>query len=301
MNIRIGTNPIAWSNDDLPALGGDTALETCLSQARQAGFVGIELGNKFPRNTATLRPILAAHDLALISGWYSGALCERGADAEMAALRPHLDLLKAMGCNVLIYAECTGTVHGSQNIPLSRRPMMAEADWAPFAARLTALAEMTAAENIALCVHHHMGTRIQTGPEIDRMMDMTGDAVKLLLDTGHATWAGADPAALARRHRARIGHVHCKDVRAAVMAEANAGDWSFLDAVIAGVYTVPGDGIVDLAAVLRELPDYDGWLVVEAEQDPARANPLRYAKLGHAAVMAALPGPARSLSENSLW
>ena len=290
MSVRIGTNPIAWSNDDLPALGGDTPLATCLAEAREAGFVGIELGNKFPRDAALLRPILAAHELALISGWYSGALCERDVAAEMAALRPHLDLLKAMGCSVLIYAECTGTVHGSQSVALSRRPVMAEADWAPFAARLTALAEMTASEGVALCVHHHMGTRIQTGAEIDRMMAMTGDAVKLLLDTGHATWAGTDPATLARRHRARIGHVHCKDVRAGVMAEANAWDWSFLDAVIAGVYTVPGDGMIDLSSILRELPGYDGWLVVEAEQDPARANPLQYAKLGYATVMAALPG-----------
>ena len=290
MSVRIGTNPIAWSNDDLPALGGDTPLETCLSEARQAGFVGIELGNKFPRDAAGLRPILDAHGLALISGWYSGTLCERDAAAEMIALRPHLDLLKAMGCTVLIYAECTGTVHGSQGVPLSHRPVMAEADWAPFATRLTALADMTASDGVTLCVHHHMGTRIQTGAEIDRMMASTGDAVKLLLDTGHATWAGADPAALARRHRARIAHVHCKDVRAAVMAAADAGDWSFLDAVIAGVYTVPGDGMVDLTAVLRELPGYDGWLVVEAEQDPARANPLQYAKLGYAAVKAAMPG-----------
>ena len=289
MRVRIGTNPIAWSNDDLPALGGDTPLATCLAEARQAGFVGIELGNKFPRDAAQLRPILDSHGLALISGWYSGALCERDAIAEMIALRPHLDLLKAMGCTVLIYAECAGTVHGSQGVPLSRRPVMADADWAPFAARLTTLAEMTASEGVALCVHHHMGTRIQTGAEIDRMMAMTGDAVKLLLDTGHATWGGADPAALARRHRARIGHVHCKDVRADVMARANASDWSFLDAVIAGVYTVPGDGMVDLPAVLRELPDYEGWLVVEAEQDPAQANPLQYARMGYAAVMAAMP------------
>ena len=288
MSVRIGTNPIAWSNDDLPALGGDTPLETCLTEAREAGFVGIELGNKFPRHAAQLRPILDAHGLALISGWYSGALCERDAAAEMIALRPHLDLLKAMGCTVLIYAECTGTVHGSQGVPLSRRPVMAEADWAPFAARLTKLADIVAADGVALCVHHHMGTRIQTSDEIDRMMNMTDDAVKLLLDTGHATWGGANPAALARRHRARIGHIHCKDVRAGVMAQANAGDWSFLDAVIAGVYTVPGDGVVDLAAVLRELPGYDGWLVVEAEQDPAAANPLQYAKLGYTSVMAAL-------------
>jgi len=288
MAIRIGTNPIAWSNDDLPELGGATPLETCLSEARSAGYVGIELGNKFPRNVSLLQPILAAHDLALVSGWYSGELITRDADAEIRAMRPHLDLLKAMGCKVLIFAETTGTVHGSQNVPLSRRPVMADAEWAPWAARLTKLAEAVAAEGLDLVVHHHMGTRIQTETEIDRMMALTGPAVKLLLDTGHATWGGANPVALARRHRARIAHVHAKDVRPDVMQAANAGDWSFLNAVIAGVYTVPGDGMVDFPAVFRELPNYDGWVVVEAEQDPAKANPLEYAKLGYATVKAAL-------------
>ena len=288
MAIRIGTNPIAWSNDDLPELGGATPLETCLSEARSAGYVGIELGNKFPRNANQLRPILAAHDLALVSGWYSGELVTRDADAELRAMRPHLDLLKAMGCKVLIFAETTGTVHGSQNVELSRRPVMAEAEWKPWAARLTRLAEAVAAEGLDLVVHHHMGTRIQTEAEIDRMMALTGPAVKLLLDTGHATWGGADPVALARRHRARIAHVHAKDVRPDVMAAANAGDWSFLNAVIAGVYTVPGDGMVNFPAVFHELPGYDGWVVVEAEQDPAKANPLEYARLGYATVKAAL-------------
>ena len=288
MAIRIGTNPIAWSNDDLPELGGATPLETCLSEARSAGYVGIELGNKFPRNASQLQPILAAHDLALVSGWYSGELITRDAPAELAAMRPHLDLLKAMGCNVLIFAETTGTVHGSQPIALSQRPVMAEADWAPWAARLTTLAEAVAAEGLDLVVHHHMGTRIQTEAEIDRMMALTGPAVKLLLDTGHATWGGADPVALAQRHRARIAHVHAKDVRPAIMAAANSGDWSFLNAVIAGVYTVPGDGMVNFPAVFQALPGYSGWVVVEAEQDPAVANPLKYAQLGYATVKAAL-------------
>ena len=288
MAIRIGTNPIAWSNDDLPELGGATPLETCLSEARSAGYVGIELGNKFPRNANQLRPILAAHDLALVSGWYSGELVTRDADAELRAMRPHLDLLKAMGCKVLIFAETTGTVHGSQNVELSRRPVMAEAEWKPWAARLTRLAEAVAAEGLDLVVHHHMGTRIQTETEIDRMMALTGPAVKLLLDTGHATWGGANPVALARRHRARIAPVHAKDVRPDVMAAANPGDWSFLNAVIAGVYTVPGDGMVNFPAVFHELPGYDGWVVVEAEQDPAKANPLEYARLGYATVKAAL-------------
>ena len=165
---------------------------------------------------------------------------------------------------------------------------MAEAEWKPWAARLTRLAEAVAAEGLDLVVHHHMGTRIQTEAEIDRMMALTGPAVKLLLDTGHATWGGADPGALARRHRARIAQVHAKDVRPDVRAAANAGDWSFHNAVIAGVYTVPGDGMVNFPAVFHELPGYDGWVVVEAEQDPAKANPLEYARLGYATVKAAL-------------
>lgn len=281
MAVRLGTNPIAWSNDDLRELGGATPLETCLAEARQAGFSGIELGHKFPRTAPELRAMLAKHDLALVSGWYSAALLERDAATEMAAMRPHLDLLKALGCAVLILAETSDAVHGNREMPLSRRPVLAEPDWPHFGERLTALAEMAAAEGLAIAYHHHMGTVVQSGEDIERLMAATGPALKLLLDTGHAAFAGADPAALARRFRGRIAHVHCKDVRPDVMQQARHADWSFLDAVVAGVFTVPGDGMVDFATVLRELPGYDGWLVIEAEQDPEKANPLRYATMGH--------------------
>ena len=280
MAVRLGTNPIAWSNDDLRALGGATPLETCLAEARQAGFAGIELGHKFPRTAPALRAVLAKHDLALVSGWYSAALLERDAAAEMAAMRPHLDLLKALGCTVLILAETSNAVHGDRAVPLSRRPVLAGADWPRFGERLTALAERAAAEGVAIAYHHHMGTVVQSGEDIERLMAATGPALNLLLDTGHAAFAGADPVALARRFRGRIAHVHCKDVRADVMQEAGRGDWSFLDSVVAGVFTVPGDGMVDFAAVLRELGGYDGWLVIEAEQDPEKAEPLRYATMG---------------------
>jgi len=280
MAVRLGTNPIAWSNDDLRELGGATPLEICLAEARQAGFAGIELGHKFPRTAPTLRAVLAQHDLALVSGWYSAALLERDAASEMAAMRPHLDLLKALGCTVLILAETSNAVHGDRAVPLSRRPVLAGADWPRFGERLTALAEMTAAEGLAIVYHHHMGTVVQSAEDIDRLMAATGPALKLLLDTGHASFAGADPVALAHRWRPRIAHVHCKDVRAEVMQQSRRDDSSFLDAVVAGVFTVPGDGMVDFPAVLRELPGYDGWLVIEAEQDPAKANPLRYARMG---------------------
>jgi len=278
--IRIGTNPIGWSNDDLRELGGATPLETCLSEAHQAGYAGIELGHKFPRDAGTLRPVLQAHGLDLVSGWYSASLRTQSVEAERAALRPHLDLLKAMGCTVLVFAETSDAVHGDPALPLSGRPVMPDAEWPDFAARLTELADAVAAEGVALAYHHHMGTVVQTAPEIDRLMATTGPSVKLLLDSGHATFAGADPVALARRHHARVVHVHCKDVRQAVMQEALDNDWSFLDAVVAGVFTVPGDGGVDFAAVLSELPGYSGWLVVEAEQDPVKAHPLTYALMG---------------------
>jgi len=281
MQVRLGINPITWSNDDLFELGGETPLETCLSEAHAAGYAGIELGHKFPRTPEALRPVLTAHHLALVSGWYSARLLTRSAEAEFVAARPHIDLLKAMGCQIFISAEISNAVHGDRAVPLSRRPHLADADWPGFARRLTAFAEAVAREGLTLAYHHHMGTVVQTGAEIDRLMHLTDPAVTLLLDTGHAVFAGADPVALARIHAARITHVHCKDVREAVMTRAKADEKSFLDSVVAGVFTVPGDGMVDFPAVLATLPTYTGWLVVEAEQDPAQAHPLTYARLGH--------------------
>ena len=278
--IRIGANPIGWSNDDMVELGGHIPLEQCLAEAKAAGFEGMELGNKFPREAEKLKPILDAHGLALVSGWYSTFLIERDVDAELEAADAHVRLLKAMGCEVIIVAECTRTVHGKKDEPLSHRPVMTEAEWRRFTGRLAEFAKKLRGLGLRLVYHHHMGTVVQSEAEIDRLLAETGPAVKLLLDTGHAAWGGADPAALARRHRDRIGHVHTKDVRKNVMARAARGDWSFLDSVVEGVYTVPGDGMIDFAAVFRELRAYSGWVVVEAEQDPAKADPATYAKLG---------------------
>ncbi len=281
MTVRIGVNPIGWSNDDMRELGGETPLETCLAEAKQAGFEGVELGHKFPREKRALKAALAPFGLACVSGWYSAALLARDAAAEMEALRPHLDLLKAMGCTVLILAETSNAIHGDAARPLSTRPVLPRGGWAEFGARLTSVAEATLREGVRLVYHHHMGTVVQSAEDIDALMAHTGDAVHLLLDTGHAVWGGADPAVLARRYHARIGHVHTKDVRRAAMERARAKDWSFLDAVVEGVYTVPGDGMVDYPAVLHALPGYDGWVVIEAEQDPAKAHPLTYATLGY--------------------
>jgi myo-inosose-2 dehydratase len=280
MAVRFGTNPIAWSNDDLRELGGETPLETCLAEAKEAGYEGIELGHKFPREATALKAVLAKAGLDLVSGWYSSALLVRDAREEMKHLRAHLDLLKALGSNILIFAETSSATHGDRSKPLTRRPTLKAGDWREFGQRVTEVAEAVAKEGVALAYHHHMGTVVQSREDIDAFMESTGSAVKLLLDTGHATFGGADPVALAKKYRPRIAHVHCKDVRKDVLATARARDLSFLDAVVEGCFTVPGDGMVDFPAVLGALPGYSGWLVVEAEQDPEKANPLTYARMG---------------------
>ena len=200
----------------------------------------------------------------------------------MVALRPHLDLLKALGATVLVFAETSGAVHGDRSTPLASRPVLDEAGWQRLGPAMTAVAELTLAEGVRLVYHHHLGTVVETEAEIDHLMRQTGEAVHLLLDTGHAAAAGADPVALARRWRSRISHFHAKDVRPEILARVRGERLSFLDGVIAGMFTVPGDGCVDYPAVLRELAGYAGWAVVEAEQDPGTANPLAYARLGFA-------------------
>ena len=290
MPVRLGISPIGWSNDDLPELGGSTPLETCLTEARLAGFEGIELGNKFPRDPAILRPILEKFGLSLISGWYSGRVRERSLAEELAAIEDHRALLVEMGCAVLVYAETSGSIAADRQHPLRSRTRLHDGDWREFGARLTELAEHLSRRGIQLVYHHHMGTVVESEVEIDRLMAATDESVGLLLDTGHLAFAGADPAAIAWRYGHRIKHVHCKDVRRDVLARVHAADASFLDAVLEGVFTVPGDGFLDFGEVLAALAatHYSGWLVVEAEQDPAKAPPLAYARLGFAQLGAAV-------------
>ena len=284
MPVRIGVNPIGWTNDDLETLGDDTSLDTCLAEARQAGYAGIELGRKFPRRPAELRVVLREHGLDLVSGWYGSHLLRHGAKEEIAAMQAHAGLLAALGCTAMVFAEEMGSVHGRLGVPLSSRPRLAEGDWPKLGEALSEVAQHLAGRGIRLAYHHHMGTVVETEAEIDRLMETTDPAVGLLLDTGHLTYAGGDVLAVARRHAQRVAHVHCKDVRPAVLADARRRDQSFLDAVVAGVFTVPGDGCVDYRALLEILREagYAGWLVVEAEQDPAKAHPLTYARMGFA-------------------
>lgn len=284
MGLKIGINPLTWTNDDMPELGGETPLETCLAEAKQAGYDGVELGNKFPRDATALKPILARHGLALVSGWYSGRLLERSPADEIAAAEAHLSLLAAMGCTTMVFAEVSGCVHGERGTRLSHRPRLDDKGWRRLSSGLNEVARHLQTRGVRMAYHHHMGTVVETAEEIDRLMTMTGPEVGLLLDTGHLTYAGGDPVAAARQHAPRIVHVHCKDIRRDVLTKAKTEDWSFLNAVLAGVFTVPGDGCVDYPAVFGALAavDYRGWLVVEAEQDPAKAHPLTYARMGHA-------------------
>ncbi len=283
MAVRLGINPLTWTNDDMPELGAETPLETCLAEGKLAGFAGFELGNKFPRQAEQLRPILARHGLDLVSGWYGSRLLERDVDAEMAEAEPHIALLTALGCKVMVHAEVSRAIHGERTTPLSSRPVLSEADWALLLPRMAEFGRRLQARGLHLAYHHHMGTVIEAEADVDRLMAGTGPEVGLLLDTGHLTFAGGDPVRAAKRHAARVVHVHCKDIRASVMADVKRRDLPFLAAVLEGVFTVPGDGCVDYAAVLPPLAaaGYAGWLVVEAEQDPAKAHPLTFARLGH--------------------
>ena len=282
-DVRIAINPISWSNDDLPSLGGETPLSTALSEGAAIGYQGFELGNKFPREPAALRAVLEPHGLALVSGWYSGRLARHSVDDEIAAVGPHLRLLAECGAKVMVYGEVADSIQGAPQ-PLFRRPRFVRASqWREYGERITAFARYTQDHGVRLAYHHHMGAYVETPADVDRLLENAGDAMGLLFDSGHMTFAGGDAVTMLERHAARVCHVHCKDVRPEVIAMARNRDWSFLEAVINGAFTVPGDGAVDfrgLIAILRRA-GYRGWLVVEAEQDPVVAPAYRYAEMGY--------------------
>jgi inosose dehydratase len=280
--IKLGVAPIAWSNNDMLELGGETPLETCLKEERKAGFSGTETGVKFPMDPKVLGPILKKHKLALISGWFSGELLNSTVKAEQKRMMAQIDTYKALGAPCYVYAETTGTVQNRMDAPLSSRPRLAESEFPAYGRKLTELAEWMADYGVPMTYHHHMGTIVETQREIDLLMRHTGKAVGLLLDTGHLTFAGGDVVETTRKHGRRINHVHCKDLRSDMLREVRQKDMSFLKGVLEGVFTVPGDGFIDFHAFARTLFDigYEGWAVVEAEQDPARAPAYEYALMG---------------------
>lgn len=286
--ILYGTNPIAWSNDDDRSIGGHISLQECLDDCVTIGFDGIEKGHKFPTTAAGLKAELDPRGLKFVSGWHSTNLLVNDLATEKAAMQPFLDLLKAMGCQVIIVCETSNAIHGADGIPVNDRPKLADEAWAKFGAGVEALAAFAAAQGITLAYHHHMGTIVETEAEIDRLMEVTGPHTHLLLDTGHCTFGGGNPLAVARRHMARVAHIHAKNIRPSVMAQVRDQRLSFLEGVRRGVFTVPGDpeGCVDFIPVLEVAAQhgYQGWLVIEAEQDPMVRAPLKYQMMGLACL-----------------
>lgn len=286
MSIRFGVSPIAWANDDMPELGGHTPLESILGDIQQLGFEGVELGGKFPRDAATLKPLLAQYQLDLIGGWYSGSLLKQTSYDEINALQPHLDLLKAMGSTVFVFAETSNAIHGQRDRGMGDTPRLGFGEWVKFGQRMTEVADYIQGQGLRFAYHHHLGTVVESEDNLEAFLDNTGPTVGLTLDTGHAALGGIDALELIARHPRRIAHVHCKDVRGDVFTRVRAADSSFLDGVLAGMFTVPGDGGLDYARLMTALAEihYSGWIVIEAEQDPAIADPREYAKLGLATL-----------------
>ena len=290
--IRYGTNPIAWANDDDQTIGAHIPTEQILNEAgRIIGFDGIENGHRWPDDPQALKALLGRYGLVFVSGWYSTELLTRSVEEEIAAVQGHLAKLKANGCTVCIACECSNTVHGRPDVAVNDRPRLTAAEMADFGAKVEAFAAYLAGQGIRLAYHHHMGTVVESPEEIDAFMAATGPATHLLFDAGHCTFGGGDPAAVLARHASRVAHFHAKNIRPAVTARVRAEGLSFLQGVLAGAFTVPGDpeGAIDFVPLLRILAGagYDGWLVIEAEQDPALRNPLEYQSMGLKALKAA--------------
>lgn len=288
--IRFGTNPIAWSNDDDRRIGAHIGMAQCLDDAARIGFDGIEKGHKLPDTPEGIRRELGGRGLAYVSGWHSTNVLARDLDTEKAAMQPFLDLLRAVGSDIIIVCETSNAIHGDDARAVNDRPRLAAADWPAFGAAMEALAAHAAAQGVTMVYHHHMGTVVEGPDEIDLLMAHTGPHLHLLFDTGHCYFGGGDPAAVAARHMPRVRHLHAKNVRPDVMAEVRTQGLSFLEGVRRGVFTVPGDpeGAVDFAPVLAcaAAHGYDGWLVIEAEQDPVQRDPVRYQSMGLAALKA---------------
>jgi inosose dehydratase len=286
--IRYGTNPIAWANDDDQTIGADIPTARILDEAGcQIGFDGIENGHRWPDDPEALRALLAGYGLSFISGWHSLNLLAHSVEDEKKAIQPHLDKLKHNGCKVCIACETSNSVQGLDK-PLSARVVLNDAEMQGFAAKVEEIAQYCADQGIDLVYHHHMGTVVQSRDDIDRFMAATGPATMLLFDAGHCAFGGGDPAKVLAKYVDRVRHFHAKNIRPKVRAQVEAESWSFMDGVRGGVFTVPGDqeGEVDFKPLLQILADngYDGWIVIEAEQNPDLRNPLLYQTLGLATL-----------------
>ena len=283
MSVKLGIAPIAWSNDDMPELGGDTTLEQCLKEANEAGYIGIESGGKFPKKSSELIPKLDQFNLKLCSGWYGANLRKNSVEEEKKSIQEQLDLFKDCDAPCIVFAEVSGSIQGDPNRKLSTRPQMERDEWQKFCEKISELGKYLEDEGMPLAYHHHMGTVIETQKDTERLIENTHESVKLTLDTGHMLFAKGDSKYILQNYHERILHVHCKDIRKQVLEKSLKEDLSFRGAFLEGAFTVPGDGCIDYKPLFNVLKNnnYSGWLVVEAEQDPAKANPLEYAKIGY--------------------
>lgn len=281
-NVKLGIAPIAWTNDDLPELGGENTFQQCVSEMALAGFTGSEMGNKYPRDPAVLKPMLELRGIEICNAWFSTFLISRPYAQTEAAFKEHVAFLAAMGAKVVGVSEQSYSTQGIQSQPVFEgKYEMNDAQWDALCDGLNRLGRLSLEEyGVALTFHHHMGTVVQSAAETDRLMAGTDPTyVSLLFDSGHFAYCGEDPTELVRRYTKRIKHVHLKDIRPEVVAKVRENRWSFLEGVRQGAFTIPGDGCVEFDPIFACLAEsgYEGYMVVEAEQDPARANPLEYA------------------------
>ncbi|QZX97579.1 myo-inosose-2 dehydratase (plasmid) [Pantoea alfalfae] len=286
--ILVGVSPLSWTNDVLADLGGDIPLETCLEEAAAAGYEGIELGRKFPGTINTLQPILSNAKLKLASGWFNGFLAEHSVEEELEAVHNHALLLKSLGAKVMVYGEC-GVMPGNSPLdePLSLSPALGSINLEQYAQKVNSLAaSLLKTYGLRLAYHHHLMMIVETNDELKAFLEATDDVVGIVLDCGHATTAGIDISWVLENYGNRVAHIHMKDVRGNVLNNVINNDWSFNNAVRNGLFTIPGDGIVDYTPVINFLKqsNYSGWIIIEAEQDPVKAPPLETVKKARAWV-----------------
>lgn len=280
-NIKLGICPIGWTNDDMPDLGKENTFQQCVSEMALAGFTGCEMGGKFPKDVEELKKALALRGLSVASAWFSSFLTTQPYEEVAEAFKAHRDFLHAMGAKVVVVAEQGNSIQGQMDTPLfANKPHNTPEQWEKVINGLNKLGELAAEKGMKLVYHHHMGTGVQTEEEIDKLMAETDpNLVYLLYDSGHLVCSGEDHIRVLKKHINRIKHVHLKDVRPEILAKVKSENKSFLQGVRAGMFTVPGDGCIDFKAIYDILKEnnYEGWTMVEAEQDPAIANPLEYA------------------------
>lgn len=287
MKAKLGIAPIAWWNDDLAELSDDVSLEECLRQASVAGFTGMETGRRFPLDPAVLGPILKKYGISVCGGWFSGLLLDGDIEVEKDRIAAQMALFKAMKAPCIVYGETAGTIQGDRSKPLSTKRRLSEDEISVYGRKMTALGEWCSEQGMPISYHHHMAAVIETEEELDLLMKHSGEGLPLLYDAGHMALAGGDVLRVIDKHHARISHVHTKDIRRDVVDGLDRGKQSFLDAVVLGAFTVPGDGSLDFEAIIKRLAGYgyEGWFVVEAEQDPVKNPPLKMAKIGHAELL----------------